>query len=189
MPECWAEIGSVCAVSPGARQVVVTPCPGWADWLCQTPWLVLRTPPGHPMRCKITAVSVQTRGVRMTLSPGVSRDQVASLKGLAVLAPADVSPYGDGALNPLEWVGFEVITDTDERLGVVADAYWTPAHGVFEVILMDGGTLAMPAVEEAVKEVDQPGRRVRVNRPAQYGVVTGGHASVECDCGGVRHED
>jgi len=56
-------------------------------------------------------------------------------------------------------IGLDVLDEQRERVGVVRDVLPGPANDVLE---LDGGQL-LPLVEDCIREVDLPGRRVILN--------------------------
>ena len=60
-------------------------------------------------------------------------------------------------------VGLEVVNQTDERLGRVAELVRAGAHEVLDVRDEDGSQRLLPFVAAVIKEVDLAGRRIRVD--------------------------
>jgi 16S rRNA processing protein RimM len=60
-------------------------------------------------------------------------------------------------------IGLDVVNQSEERLGRVAELVRTGAHEVLDVRDEDGGQRLLPFVATVIKEVDLAGRRIRVD--------------------------
>jgi 16S rRNA processing protein RimM len=92
-----------------------------------------------------------------------SREQVLRLKGEKVYLRRDALPDpGEGRYYLGDLVGLEVVNEQGEALGVVRRLFTNGAQDVMEIGA--GGKLRLlPWVGAVVKDVDLPGRKIRVD--------------------------
>jgi len=92
-----------------------------------------------------------------------SREQALALKGLTVSVRRESLPDpGEGRFYLGDLVGLEVVNEQGEALGVVRRLFTNGAQDVMEVGAA-GKLRLLPWVGAVVKEVDLPGRRIRVD--------------------------
>jgi 16S rRNA processing protein RimM len=72
---------------------------------------------------------------------------------------ADLAPLPDDSYYVADLVGLDVLDESGTRVGVVRDVLPGPANDVLE---LSTGAL-LPLVEDCVREVDLPGRRILLN--------------------------
>jgi 16S rRNA processing protein RimM len=92
------------------------------------------------------------------------RNAAEQMGGLYVGAPREALPKT--ASNEFYWadlVGLDVVNQSDERLGRVAELVRTGAHEVLDVRDEGGSQRLLPFVAAVIKEVDLAGRRIRVD--------------------------
>ncbi len=151
------EIGAVRSVNPARREVRVTPLPGMEGHFTGLRRVsVLLTGPGTPneMNCRVEKVQERADDVILTLTPGVSRDDVARMKGAIVATEAaEVEEEMETGYGWLE--GFQVVDQTGRRLGKVARVYPTGANDVIEVAKCGGGTFLLPAIPQVIACVER----------------------------------
>jgi 16S rRNA processing protein RimM len=90
------------------------------------------------------------------------REAAESLRGESLLvARAEAPELGEGEWWPEELQGCRV-EDAGRAVGVVRGVLSLPSCDALEVTVSEGGTLLVPLVRDAVREVDVAGRRIDV---------------------------
>jgi 16S rRNA processing protein RimM len=107
---------------------------------------------GAPARVEVSRqVGGRRRAIRL--------DRPAT-RGAELAVRRDALPQlADDSFYVADLVGLDVFDENGARLGVVRDVLPGPANDVLE---LDGGVL-LPLVEDCVREVDLPGRRILLN--------------------------
>jgi len=91
------------------------------------------------------------------------RDQAALLSGCYVGAPREALP--ETADNEYYWadlIGLEVMNQSGEKLGRVAELIRSGAHEVLDVREENGQRRLLPFVAAVIKQVDLDGQRIQV---------------------------
>ncbi|MDR2614212.1 MAG: ribosome maturation factor RimM [Candidatus Accumulibacter sp.] len=104
-------------------------------------------------------------GVLVAALEGIDdRDAAESLRGFLVGAPREelLAPK-DGEYYWGDLLGLEVVNERGEALGQVAGLIATAANDVLRVVDEAGKEHLLPFVAAFVREVDVPGRRIRVD--------------------------
>lgn len=92
------------------------------------------------------------------------RDAAQALTGLLLGAPREALPAtGEDEYYWADLVGLEVINLKEERLGRVVGLISSAAHEVLQVSDEAGNERLLPFTVAVVKEVDRPGRVIRVD--------------------------
>ncbi len=154
MDRSWTSIGTVASVNPARRELRVEPGRGRAPDLEAATRVEVVLRDGEKIVCRVTGTKVAGKVVVLSLAPGVLRDSVARMKGAQVLADVAAEPESDGLLSMADLPGLEILSEEGDLLGVVRDAFLTPAHGVIEVEQADGKSFMLPVVDEVVVTAD-----------------------------------
>jgi len=171
MEEDWIRIGSVRSVNPARRQLRVTPESGCVAAFEGMESVRAVSCDGQMVRWRVAAVDVASSGVILELAPGVTRDSVAGMKGAAiVLTREEWHARSGGVYVVTDLVGMAVVDTEGGRVGVVLDAFTTPAHDIVEVERQGGGRLFLPVVDEVVVQVDLGKGVLVVGEIAPYAV-------------------
>ncbi len=105
----------------------------------------------------------------VALLPGCpDRNAAERLKGLLIAVPRSSLPEQDE--DEYYWsdlIGMSVVNEAGERLGTVANLLETGANDVLSV-KGDSGEILIPFVESAIRQVDVPGKTIRVDWSADY---------------------
>jgi 16S rRNA processing protein RimM len=97
------------------------------------------------------------------------RAAAESLRGLLVGAPRGELPAtASGEYYWGDLQGLEVVNERGQALGQVAGLIATAANDVLRVVDETGTERLLPFVEAFVREVDVPGRRIRVDWEADW---------------------
>jgi len=169
MAESDSQIGYVTAVNPSRRELRVKTRNRYADRFENMAWIGLVLKDGESMRCRVESARFGDGSAIVALRPGVTRDNVARLKGAAVSDPGGSGGPPVGAdLDELEGLRVETLDGTP--LGDIATAFETKAHGVLEIDTPDGGKLLLPATKEVIDTIDLDSGKVVVRDIAPFAV-------------------
>jgi 16S rRNA processing protein RimM len=124
---------------------------------------------GRTVTHVITTARPFGAGLLVTFAGINSREAAAALTRYEVLVERAALPApAPGEYFVSDVIGCEVINLDGTRLGVVHETFWNGAHDVM-IVRGGGGAAAEPAAErliplvpEFVREVDVPGRTIRV---------------------------
>lgn len=155
MAESELEIGRVRSTNPARRELRVAPALGREREFAGREWVRVVLQDRTEMRCRVADLRPGTGGFIMTLASGVTRDNVARMKGASVMIGLDEqNPRPDDAHHVSELVGLEVFDEAGECLGMVTEAYSAGANNVIEIERPGGGTMRLPAIEQVIAAVD-----------------------------------
>ncbi len=171
MPSDWTTIGRVIAVNPARRELRIRPDKGCKRQFAGLTWLHVAGADGAGKRCRVDSVRECPTGFLVALASGTTRDSVAQMRGAAVkVAPEQLNCSTDEDLELSELVGLRVLDAQGTELGVIVEAFATPAHGVLEFKRPEGGHLLVPFIEEVVAGIDLEQGVVTVNDLTPYAV-------------------
>ena len=109
----------------------------------------------------MTPLNPTTR--RITLEGVADIDAAESLSGAVVMIAAeDVPPAKPGEFYYYEAIGCEVFLTDGSRLGAIEEIFSNGAHDVWVVRDAEREVL-VPVIEDVVKAMDLPGRRVTID--------------------------
>lgn len=165
-------LGTITNIQPAKRQVRVSVRKGFRDALEQLKMLEIELRDGAVLRCRVDAITWDGVHVRVAFVPGVTRDNIARMRGASVLCPEDFAPTRDEGFALDDLLGFHVVTETGTALGTVAGVLDTKAGGVLEIETTAGGQLLLPAIPEVVSGIDWDAERIVVGDIAPYAVGT-----------------
>lgn len=158
MGEEWVHIGAVRSVRPDKRQLRIDPEAAHRhefeslEWVCLRP----RESASRILRRRVELVSQAGNSWVMTLSPGISHDAIAALRGAAVLLEKEaLHPLTREGLSADALYGFRVCTRDGDFLGTVTAVYATGANEAIEVEKTGGGTLLLPLIAALIEEVQE----------------------------------
>ncbi|MDR0440401.1 MAG: ribosome maturation factor RimM [Candidatus Accumulibacter sp.] len=120
-------------------------------------------------RCRRLIRCQARSGLLIAVLDGIAdRDAAESLRGMLVGAPREELPTpADGEYYWGDLVGLEVVNAREEALGRVAGLIGTGANDVLRVVAEgeegEGKERLLPFIESVIREVDVPGRRIRVD--------------------------
>jgi 16S rRNA processing protein RimM len=131
--------------------------------------IILSARDGRTVTHVITAARPFGAGLLVTFAGINSREAAAALTNHEVLVErASLPAPAPGEYFVSDVIGCEVIDQDGTRLGVVRETFWNGAHDVM-IVRVGGGASAepeaerlIPLVPEFVREVDAPGRTIRV---------------------------
>lgn len=92
-------------------------------------------------------------------------DRAQSLVGSELFVPQDrLAILPEGEYYHFQLIGLEVITPEGDRLGIVRAILETGSNDVY-VVDSDGKELLIPAIEDVIREIDLPNRRIVADLP------------------------
>jgi ribosomal 30S subunit maturation factor RimM len=148
-------VGVVRSVNPARRELRVSLKKGEAGQLANREWIRVVLTDGTPKRCRVAGTAGTKDEARMTLTPGITRDTVAKMRGASVVLDADERyAMPDEGLTLESLVGLTVEDEAGTQLGEVAEAYAMPASGVMEVDKPGGGRMLLPVIDQVIVAVD-----------------------------------
>lgn len=163
-------IGTVTTVNPSRRELRVAIVPGRAAEFEAMEWVSLVLAGGESMRCRVAGAGRAGDIAKVRLSEGVTRDNVARMKGAKVVVTSDLERVERRELSTGEVVGFAVVSADGSPVGEIVGELETKAHVIFEIERVGGGSLLVPAIEEVILGIDWTGRSVVVVDLAPYAV-------------------
>lgn len=123
-------------------------------------------------RCLRLIQSREQSGARVAYLEGINeRDAAESLRGMLVGVPREELPATrSGEYYWDDLIGLEVVNGPGpgQTLGKVAGLIETAANDVLRVVDENGRERLLPFVETVIREVDMPGRRIRVDWEADW---------------------
>ncbi len=169
MPGSWIHIGRVVSLNPAKRELRIRPVPVHAGCFAEMAWVRVVLRAGTEMRCRVASVRVTETGILLALTPGVTRDTVARMKGGAiVLAREEVRRPAEGGYHVSELENMEVFDEEGNFLGTVKQVYSAGANDVIEVEKPTGKVMLLPVIAELVETVDVDRGRIAVRDIAPY---------------------
>jgi 16S rRNA processing protein RimM len=139
------------------------------SWGVMPCWWLGHDGDAPPMwRClRLTRCRKRSGSLIAVLDGIADRDAAESLRGMLVGAPREELPAPeDGEYYWGDLVGLDVVNTREETLGRVAGLIGTGANDVLRVVEgkeEEGKERLLPFVETVIREVDVPGRRIRVD--------------------------
>ena len=150
------DIGCVRSANPARRELRVGPGPFHARLLEEGAWVRVALRDATELRCRVEAIRIEPREAVLTLTAGVTRDNVARMKGARVMIEAQRSDGESDAGYPVSYLeGLAVQYQDGNVLGMVADVYATEANAVIAVAKPGGGMLLIPVIDEVIAAVDR----------------------------------
>lgn len=163
MSDPWIHVGVVRSVNVSRREVRVAAAPQRESLLEDALWVHIRLAAsgderveGVPLRCRVERMRWHKGLALLLLGGGVSRDDVARMKGAEALLPAEMTPdEEEGTWTLQDLVGMAVRQVDAGEIGRVVDAFPTGANDVIEVAMhRDDRTALLPMIDDLVVEVD-----------------------------------
>jgi len=112
---------------------------------------------------RVERVRLQQGAALVKLAGCDDRDAAEALRGQWVQIPIeDAVPLEEGEYYTFQLIGIEVVTDHGESLGRVVEVLETGANDVY-VVHGPRGEVLLPAIEDVVRELDVPARRMVVS--------------------------
>jgi len=100
---------------------------------------------------------VKFKDVETTEAAGVFRNQWVFIKA------KDAPPLPDGKIYQYKLIGFKVVDENDNPLGILAEILETGANDVYIVKDDSGKELLLPAIPSVILDLDAGRRLIRVH--------------------------
>jgi 16S rRNA processing protein RimM len=169
MPGPWIHIGRVVSVNPARRELRIRPVPVHAGDFTEMGWVRVVLSDETEMRCRAESVRTTRTGVVVALTAGVTRDNVARMKGGSVVVGHErIKRRTDSGCHVSELHDMEVFDEEGNFLGAVKEAYPTGANDVIEVEQPSGKVIILPVIAELVETVDVDRGRITVRDITPY---------------------
>jgi len=176
MTEPWIHVGVVRSMNVSRRELRVAPAPRRESVLEDAAWVHVRLAAsgdgqaqGGALRCRVERIRWHKGMALLLLGGGVSRDDVARMKGAEVLLPADATADDDEVHALQDLIGMAVRQDDVGEIGRIVDAFATGANDVIEVAMVrDNRTALLPVIDALVVDVDYDRKVVSVRDIAPY---------------------
>lgn len=165
-------LGTITTIQPAKRQVRVAVREGYREAIEQLKTLEVELRGGERLRCRIQSVAWDGDAARVEFVPGVTRDNVARLRGAAVLAPEGAEPKRSEGFELDDLLGFGVVGENGTAVGTVRGVLDTKAGGILELETSAGKGLMLPAIPEVISEIDWDAERIVVGDIEPYAVGT-----------------
>jgi len=156
MADALVRIGKVVSVNVPKRTLRVRPGAKHAKAFDGLEWIFVERMNEKPLKCKVERIGHAGDAVQIELVAGVTRDSVNLMEGAVISisrGPRKQRRTKDD-FHISETVGLAVVNARSETIGKVVETYSTPAHDLVEVELPSGELVLVPAVPEAIAEVD-----------------------------------
>lgn len=171
MLEHCVVVGKVESASPGKRQVRVELTANIDPLQAFEKWLMLKLSDGRETRSRVSRAREIPIGALIDLTPGAPRDSVARMSGALVYCEEALLIRAEDGLPDLDdLLGMRLVDEAGALIGVVAEAFVTPAHGVIEVARENGSRFMLPVVEPVFVRFDLTEGVIVVNDIAPYAV-------------------
>lgn len=91
-------------------------------------------------------------------------NEILPYKGMTLYADRDeLGELPEGVHYIVDLIGLDVVTESGERVGTIADVFNTGASDIYDVKRDGKKNLLLPVIDDVVKEIDIENGRVTVN--------------------------
>ena len=169
MATAWVPFGRVLRVNPARRELRIEVQPGRARTDEELEWVQTVLRDGSELKCRVEQIRLGDGTAVMNLAPGVTRDNVARMKGATLNVLADAhARRNDGDYTVEELKGLRVVNETGDELGVVETIYATDANAALEIVRSDGTGFLVPAIPQVIERIDWERNEIVVGDIAPY---------------------
>ncbi|NLN91679.1 MAG: hypothetical protein GX130_00020 [Candidatus Hydrogenedens sp.] len=167
-----AVAGQILGVDAAKRMLRVQLKPEFIRSLddCERLWII--TKEAAPRKVRVEAVQRQDLSAKITLTPGVCRDDIQSFQR-AEIALDEKTLVRETSEQPeiTELKGMKVQDEQGRIVGVVFETIPTPAGGVIRMSREDGRTAALPFIPEVIRTIDLEEKTIVVGDPEPFIVM------------------
>jgi len=119
---------------------------------------------GHIRHTVVSSRPHTAKTAVLTLRGVTSRDDAEALRDADLFVSAeDAEPLAEGRFYIHDIVGLRVMTDDGSVVGTVVEVMPTGSNDVYIVRADDGREVLIPAIKEAIREIDLPAGRIVVD--------------------------
>lgn len=172
MADEWLHIGRVVVVNAARRQVRIAVMPKHVDIFSQCKRLRMTPPGSAPVQACIAVVRSADAEVTVELTPGISRDMVATLKHaeVAALMP-DGYCQAEPAIDLQMLLGMRVVTVSGDFVGDVLETQETPAGGIMRLQCNQTVMAVAPVTDAFIEKIDLDAGVITVKTPEAFLVM------------------
>ena len=169
MADDWLHIGKVVAVNVVRRQLRIKVVPGREYAFDECKRLQLISDGNAPVLARIKGARITDAEVVVEVTPGISRDVVATLKNADVRArvPKD-RRQTDGCAGLHDLAGMRVITTADDFVGTVVETQDTPGGGIMRLQCDIAVMATAPVTDAFIEKIDLDAGIITVNEPEAF---------------------
>ncbi len=172
MADDWLHIGRVVAVNVARRQVRVDVVPGREYTLDGCDCLRLIAVGANPIQVRVGNLRATNSEVIVELTPGISRDAVATLKNAAVLTPVlSGSLQANACAGLRDFPEMRVVTTGGNLVGIVTETQDTPGGGIMRLQCDNGVMATAPVTDAFIVKIDLDAGIITVAEPEAFLVV------------------
>lgn len=137
-------------------------------FLSRNAYYVGRTDSDALMRTVVRASL--SRGFAWLVFEGAeSREAAEALCGMHLyIEESELERMPKGRAYLHELIGLDLVDGSGSKRGVISDVQRMPAHEVYEVTMIDGRVVLLPAIEEFIDEIDTGKGRMVVSRFGEF---------------------
>ena len=169
MADDWLHIGRVVAVNVARRQIRIDVMPGCEYVFGDCKRLQLISDGDAPVLARIKSARTTDAEVIVELTPGVSRDVVATLKNADVLAyVSSERRQVDFCARLQDFPEICVITVAGEFVGTVIETQDTPAGGIMRLQCNNAVMATAPVTDAFIEKIDLDAGIITVNEPEAF---------------------
>lgn len=119
---------------------------------------------GEPERLDIQGIKYQKGNIIVKFSQIHDINEAESYKNKVLLVERNMlGPLPDGVHYIADLIGLDVITDTGDRIGVIADVINTGSNDIYEVRRDGQKNLLLPVIDDVVLSIDIENNTVTVH--------------------------
>ncbi len=120
------------------------------------------SPKGNEIICDIQSVRHAGGAIYLLFAGYDTPEKARVLNGWFLKIPeADTVPLPDGSYYWFELMGMEVVSESGEKLGAIADILQTGSNDIY--VLKNGRKeIYIPATKEVIRQVDKKARRMTI---------------------------
>lgn len=172
MTDDWLHIGRIVAVNVARRQVRVAVIPGRECNLDGCDCLRLVAVGADPIQVRVSNARATNSEVIVELTPGISRDVVATLKNAVVLAPSvSGSRQAKACAGLHDLPEMRVVTTDGSLVGIVTETHDTPGGGIMRLQCDNGVMATAPVTDAFIVKIDLNAGIITVAEPEAFLVV------------------
>lgn len=165
-------IGQVLGVDAAKRMLRIQLKPEFIRSLddCERLWILTKA--AAPRQVRVDSIMRQDLSARITLTPGVSRDDIHLFQRAEIALEEEACLRETEDMPDLaELKGMKVKDEKGRILGVVFETIPTPAGGVIRMAGEDGRTAALPCIPEVIETIDIEEKIIVVGDPEPFIVM------------------
>jgi len=122
----------------------------------------LVSPAGKEIVCEVRSARNAGDAIYLLFAGYDTPEKARVLNGWLLKIPeAETIPLPDGSYYWFELIGMEVVSESGEKLGAIADIFQTGSNDVY-VLKKGRKEIYVPATKEVIRQVDKKARRMTI---------------------------